>query len=129
MNIVILGAGAIGSLIGAFLSKKNNVILIGRKFHINAIRKNYLSIDGKTHLNVNIPAVDSVKFTPDRLDDFNTKEWPKYMRGQWWSRHDENLMDFPIKDPNPELRDYKPKKTLPQLLEELDYTPRRSRER
>jgi len=64
MNIVVLGAGAIGSLFGALLSKKNNVLLIGRMFHVNAIRKNGLSIDGKTQLNVNVSAKDSVNSIP-----------------------------------------------------------------
>ena len=68
MNIVVLGAGAIGSLFGALLSNKNNVILIGRTSHVNAIRKNGLSIDGKTQLNVNVSAVDSVDTVPFSVD-------------------------------------------------------------
>lgn len=70
MNIVIFGAGAIGSLFGALLSKRNNVLLIGRKHHITAIKKNGLKIQGKTSLNVKIVAessVDNVNFTPDLL--------------------------------------------------------------
>jgi len=39
MKIIILGAGAIGSLFGALLSKKNNVTLIGRSLHIDFIKK------------------------------------------------------------------------------------------
>lgn len=61
MNIVVMGAGAIGSLFGGLLSKKNNVTLIGRTSHVNAIRKNGLNIEGKTQLNVVIPAEDSIK--------------------------------------------------------------------
>ncbi|UCD13607.1 MAG: 2-dehydropantoate 2-reductase [Thermoplasmatales archaeon] len=70
MNIVILGAGAIGSLFGALLLKKNNVTLIGRTPHINAIRKNGLTIKGKTQLNVKIPGedlIDKVEVPPDLL--------------------------------------------------------------
>ena len=70
MNIVILGAGAIGSLFGALLSKKNNVILVGRNPHITAIRKKGLDIKGKTQLNVKIPSEDSINkvtFLPDIL--------------------------------------------------------------
>ena len=70
MNIVILGAGAIGSLFGALLSKKNDVVLIGRTSHVNAIRKNGLTIDGKTQLNMKISAedaVDAVSFSVDLL--------------------------------------------------------------
>ena len=68
MNIVVLGAGAIGSLFGALLSKKNNVLLIGRTFHVNAIRKNGLSIGGKTQLNVKISAKDSINSIPFSVD-------------------------------------------------------------
>ena len=70
MNIVILGAGAIGSLFGAMLSKENNVILIGRASHVNVINKNGLTIDGKTQLNLKISAnesVDSISFSVDLL--------------------------------------------------------------
>ena len=61
MNIVIFGAGAIGSLFGALLSKSSNVTLVGRKNHINAIKKNGLSIKGITNLNVTIEATDTVE--------------------------------------------------------------------
>ena len=70
MNIVILGAGAIGSLFGALLSKKNNVMLIGRPPHVNAIREGSLKIEGKTQFNKKIPAthsVDDIKNPPDLL--------------------------------------------------------------
>lgn len=46
MKIIILGAGAIGSLFGAKLSKLNDVILIARKDHADAINKNGLKIIG-----------------------------------------------------------------------------------
>lgn len=46
MKIIVLGAGAIGSLYGAKLSKLNNVILIARKGHVDAINKNGLKIIG-----------------------------------------------------------------------------------
>jgi 2-dehydropantoate 2-reductase len=70
MNIVILGAGAIGSLFGALLSKKNNVTLIGRTSHVKAIRKNSLKIEGNTRFNKRIPAmnsVDGIRNHPDLL--------------------------------------------------------------
>jgi len=70
MNIVIMGAGAIGSLFGALLSKNNNVLLICRKPHASAIKKSGLYIQGKTRLNVKINAltsVDNVKFFPELL--------------------------------------------------------------
>lgn len=70
MNIVIFGAGAIGSLFGALLSKKNNILLIGREPHISVIKKSGLTIKGKTHLNVKLNAttsIDDVRFVPDLL--------------------------------------------------------------
>lgn len=68
MNIVIFGAGAIGSLFGALLSKKNKVILIGRKPHVKAICRNGLTIDGKTKLNVKVAAADSVDKVDTHVD-------------------------------------------------------------
>ena len=61
MNIVIVGAGAIGSLFGALLAKKNTVVLVGRALHITAIQHNGLNITGKTHLHVKPSAVESIK--------------------------------------------------------------------
>ena len=70
MNIVVFGAGAIGSLYGTLLSKKNSVTLIGRPNHVNAIKKNGLTLEGLTRLNVKIPAeinIKNLKKSPDLL--------------------------------------------------------------
>ena len=70
MNIVILGAGAIGSLFGALLSKENNVVLIGRQSHVKAIKKYGLKIKDITDMKVNISAensVDNINFTPELI--------------------------------------------------------------
>jgi len=61
MNIVILGAGAIGSLFGALLSKHHNVLLLGRKPHVSTIQSNGLRIQGKTMFHEKISATDTVK--------------------------------------------------------------------
>lgn len=61
MNIVIVGAGAIGSLFGAFLSKKNIVILLARPAHVTMIQHHGLQITGKSKLHVNISAITSAK--------------------------------------------------------------------
>lgn len=45
-KIIVLGAGAIGSAFGALLSRKNDVTLIGRKAHIDAINAYGLSVSG-----------------------------------------------------------------------------------
>ena len=68
MNIIVFGAGAIGSFIGSLLSKQNNVILIGRKKHVQEINKNGLTIRGKTNLTIKIQAETNIKnisFEPD----------------------------------------------------------------
>ena len=59
MNIIIFGAGAIGSLFGALLAEKNTVIMVGRPPHITCIKQKGLTIIGKTSLTVKIPAVES----------------------------------------------------------------------
>ncbi|MBI2654502.1 2-dehydropantoate 2-reductase [Candidatus Woesearchaeota archaeon] len=46
MKIIVLGAGAIGSLYGAKLSYYNDVILVGKKGHVNKINKNGLKVTG-----------------------------------------------------------------------------------
>lgn len=60
MNIVVVGAGAIGSFFGAMLSKNNNVFLVGRKKHVDTINKNGLRVDGKTKMNARVEAFTSV---------------------------------------------------------------------
>ena len=46
MNIIVLGAGAIGSFYGAKLSKLNQVLLIAKKEHADRINKNGLRMTG-----------------------------------------------------------------------------------
>jgi len=41
-RIFVLGSGAVGSTYGALLSKKEDVTLIGRKAHVDAINSNGL---------------------------------------------------------------------------------------
>ena len=70
MKIVIFGAGAIGSLFGALLSKNNDVLLFGRKSHINKIKCSGLEIKGLTNLKVKIKAefsYENISFTPDLM--------------------------------------------------------------
>ena len=46
-KIAVMGAGAIGSVIGGMLARNGNrVALVGRKPHIDEIRKNGLHING-----------------------------------------------------------------------------------
>jgi len=60
MNIVILGAGSIGSLFGGLLSVNNDVTMICRPEHAKAIAEDGLTITGKTDLVVKPKALDSV---------------------------------------------------------------------
>ena len=68
MNIVIFGAGAIGSLFGALLSKNNNVILYGRKSHIEIINKIGLKIYGKTIFHKKIISYSNIKDIKINID-------------------------------------------------------------
>ena len=65
MSIIILGAGAIGSLYGAKLSKLNDVLLIGRESHVNAINKNGLATRGMENQNYKLKASAKI----DKIDD------------------------------------------------------------
>ncbi|RMF91519.1 MAG: 2-dehydropantoate 2-reductase [Methanobacteriota archaeon] len=46
MDVLVFGAGAMGSVFGGFLSRKNNVTLVGRKNHIDAINEKGLTVSG-----------------------------------------------------------------------------------
>jgi len=61
LKIVVFGAGAIGSLFGGYLAKENDVTLVCRKQHAEAINRNGLSITGLTDLLVRPGAVTSVE--------------------------------------------------------------------
>ena len=68
MNIVVVGAGAIGSLFGAILSQQAKITLIGRKAHVAAIKKYGLQITGKTNTTISIPAYENVKNVGETVD-------------------------------------------------------------
>jgi len=50
VDIVVFGAGAMGSFFGGVLSRRNHVTLVCRKEHADAIRRAGLRITGKTSL-------------------------------------------------------------------------------
>jgi len=56
MQIVVLGAGAIGSLYGAKLAQSNDVTVVGRADHVRSIRKSGLRIEGLQARTVQINA-------------------------------------------------------------------------
>ena len=64
MKIIIVGAGAIGSLLGALLSKVHAVTLIGRAAHAATIRTHGLRIDGQASFTAKVDARDKVDGLP-----------------------------------------------------------------
>ncbi|HEY9205852.1 MAG TPA: 2-dehydropantoate 2-reductase [Candidatus Methanoperedens sp.] len=66
-RIAIIGAGAIGSLVGGLLSGAGeDVTLIGRKAHVEAINKNDLVVEGAMgEIRVNVKAKEHLDFKPD----------------------------------------------------------------
>ena len=48
MEILVFGAGAMGSLLGGLLSIRHEVLLVGRAEHVDALRNHGLRITGKT---------------------------------------------------------------------------------
>jgi 2-dehydropantoate 2-reductase len=67
MRIAIIGAGAIGSVIGGLLCKAGeDVILIGRKSHVDAINHNGLILEGQSGKTViQVKAAENLDFKPD----------------------------------------------------------------
>jgi len=60
MKIIVLGAGAIGSLYGAKLSQLNDVVLIGKWKHADSINKNGLKITGLENKTYKIRAATKI---------------------------------------------------------------------
>src|SRR6476659_8590203 len=74
MEIIVLGAGAIGSLVGAKLAGNNDVTLVGRAEHVAAINSRGLQIDGLESRVVPVRAVTRLeKIGPDALVILTTK--------------------------------------------------------
>ena len=69
MKIAVMGAGAIGSVLGGYLCEAGeDVLLIGRKGNVDAINKNGLQIDGvRGEKNIKIKADAILSEKPDML--------------------------------------------------------------
>ncbi len=75
-KIFVLGAGAIGSTYGALLSGRNNVTLIGRRAHVDAINKNGLTVSGDVNGKFFVKAETAIKEIPsDTLLLLTTKAY------------------------------------------------------
>mgnify|MGYP001584429924 CR=1 FL=1 len=74
MKVIILGAGAIGSLYGAKLSKSNDAILVARKRHADIINKRGLKITGFENKTYRLRAATKInKIEKDTLIILTTK--------------------------------------------------------
>jgi 2-dehydropantoate 2-reductase len=67
VKIAVIGAGAVGSVVGGLLSNAGeDVVLIGRKSHIEAINENGLVLDGPSgRIVVRVRAAENLDFKPD----------------------------------------------------------------
>ncbi|MDI6847195.1 MAG: 2-dehydropantoate 2-reductase [Candidatus Bathyarchaeia archaeon] len=65
-KIFVLGAGAIGSIYGALLSKRNDVTLIGNKTHVNAVNSKGLSISGDINEVFHLKADTEIREIPEK---------------------------------------------------------------
>jgi 2-dehydropantoate 2-reductase len=74
MEIIVLGAGAIGSLYGAKLAAANNVILVGRLDHVRAIERDGLRIEGIEPQTISVRAATRLEqIKPNTLILLTTK--------------------------------------------------------
>jgi len=66
-KIAVIGAGAVGSLVGGLLARAGeDVTLVGRKAHVEAVRQNGLLIEGILgQLTVPVKAAEALDFRPD----------------------------------------------------------------
>ena len=65
-HVVVFGAGAIGSFYGAVLSRKIDVLLVGRRSHVDAINDGGLIVLGAIREVFHIRAVDELRSIPDK---------------------------------------------------------------
>ena len=63
-RIFVLGSGAVGSTLGALLSKREDVTLIGRKAHVDAINSNGLFLYGEFEGRYNVKADTEIREIP-----------------------------------------------------------------
>jgi 2-dehydropantoate 2-reductase len=59
LKIVVYGAGAIGSLFGAFLARENEVTLVGREEHVSTVQEKGLIVKGRNEFSSKPNAVTS----------------------------------------------------------------------
>ena len=75
-RIVVLGAGAVGSAYGALLSRRNDVLLVGRGEHVREINARGLVVEQDEKGTYKLPAVTGLKEIPqDTLILVTTKAY------------------------------------------------------
>ena len=65
MEILVFGAGSLGSLVGGLCAREHRVTLVGRDPHVAAIRESGLAVEGAVEFTVHPDARTTV---PDRAD-------------------------------------------------------------
>jgi len=65
MKIIVLGAGAVGSLYGAKLSKLNEVTLVGRQEHADKVNQDGLKVTGKENTAYRLKAAVAIEKIED----------------------------------------------------------------
>src|SRR4029453_19019155 len=67
MRLAVIGAGAVGSLVGGLLARAGeDVTLIGRRPHVDAVKRDGLRIDGVLGpLQIRVGAKEQLDFEPD----------------------------------------------------------------
>ena len=64
MKVIVLGAGAIGSLYAAKLSSLHDVTIVGRAAHVDAINEHGLRVTGREEMTCRIRAATEVEAVP-----------------------------------------------------------------
>lgn len=76
MRVCVFGAGALGSALGALLTKANEVVLVGREQHVRAIARHGLQLTGARRTNVRVRAYTGVRgLEPPELLIITTKAY------------------------------------------------------
>ena len=65
MDIVVIGAGSLGSLVGGLLAREHDVTLVGREPHVGSVSENGLSVVGTEEFRVQPTAQTTVPASTD----------------------------------------------------------------
>ena len=80
MNILVMGAGAVGSVFGGFLAKAGHrVFLVGREGHMTAIRERGLLINGIWGEHLSLKKEKDKAFSPVPYAN-STGPWQQFLR-------------------------------------------------